>query len=85
MYTTQDPYNDDETGWPTLGEVANRIREQRLPNDEVKTVVAGELRKVSIPPDLWRIIVDCWKGRDDRLTIDEIITRLKPIQGRFDV
>ncbi|KAK7692238.1 hypothetical protein QCA50_003863 [Cerrena zonata] len=76
LYTTRNPYSELDSSFA----ISTTILQLDLPSNKLKFELGGMTRIVSVPSELWRIIVDCWKD-DDRLTIDQIITRLQPIQG----
>ena len=77
MFTTIEPYSGIHT---TDKSVILAIRGGELPARTVEVKVGGAFYSVTIPNGLWGLIDACWKNPEERITLHDILLRMRSLQ-----
>ena len=70
------PYNDT---YPER-ETKSAIMRGERPSQSIRSQVRGQIYDVTIPEELWELIINCWAHAEERITMKEIIAKLTLMQ-----
>lgn len=63
--------------------IGDAIVEGELPSQTIGVKIGEIFYSVLMPNELWEIVTHCWKYPNDRITVKEVIARLKPMQREY--